>query len=123
MVQKALEGDTKAAEWVAARAFPKTRLVQFELPDIQSAADAEKALGAVLQAVAAGKLSVEEGDKLAGTIGRLGESVHMRLVEDRLNALEAAQPATVTSYERIAERSGGTGPYRKPLARIGISRR
>jgi hypothetical protein len=102
MVQKALEGDTKAAEWVAARAFPKTRLVQFELPDIQSAADAEKALGAVLQAVAAGKLSVEEGDKLAGTIGRLGEAVHMRLVEDRLNALEAAQPATVTSYKRIA---------------------
>jgi hypothetical protein len=74
MVQKALEGDVKAAEWV----------------------------GAVLQAVAAGKLSVEEGDKLAGTIGRLGEAVHMRLVEDRLNALEAAQPATVTSYKRIA---------------------
>jgi hypothetical protein len=97
MVQKAIEGDVKAAEWVASRAFPKTRLVQFELPTIESAADAEKALGAVLQAVAAGKLSVEEGDKLAGTIGRLGEAVHMRLVEERLEALESASNAkTIT---------------------------
>jgi hypothetical protein len=39
MVNLALEGDIKAAEWVASRAFPKTRLVQFELPAIESAAD------------------------------------------------------------------------------------
>jgi hypothetical protein len=77
MVNAALAGEIKAAEWVASRAFPKTRLTQ-------------------------GKLSVEEGDKLAGTIGRLGEAVHMRIVEERLNALEAAQPVTVTSYKRIA---------------------
>jgi hypothetical protein len=54
---------------------------------------AEKALGAVLQAVAAGKLSVEEGDRLVGTIGRLGDVVHMRLIEERLGALEAAGKA------------------------------
>jgi hypothetical protein len=61
---------------------------------------AEKALGAVLQAVAAGKLSVEEGDKLAGTIGRLGEAVHMRLVEERLAALEATSNAKTITYQK-----------------------
>jgi hypothetical protein len=82
MVQKALEGDVKAAEWV----------------------------GAVLQAVAAGKLSVEEGDKLAGTIGRLGEAVH-RIVEERLNALEAAQPVTVTSLRTCSmDETGSASP-------------
>jgi hypothetical protein len=97
MVQKALEGDVKAAEWVASRAFPKTRLCVFELPTIESAADAEKALGCVLAAVAAGKLSVEEGDKLAGTISKLGDAVHQRLIEERLSALEAAGDAkTIT---------------------------
>jgi hypothetical protein len=32
MINKALEGDLKAAEWVAARAFPKTRLLSFATP-------------------------------------------------------------------------------------------
>ena len=44
------------------------------------------------------KRKISEGDKLAGTISRLGDAVHQRLVEERLSALEQAQsPKTITA--------------------------
>jgi hypothetical protein len=104
VVALAKEGDSAANTALLNRLWPapRGRLCVFELPPIQTAADAEKAIGAVLQAVASGKLTVDEGDKLAATIGRMGEAVHMRLVEERLAALEAAQPQQINSYRRVA---------------------
>jgi hypothetical protein len=101
MVQKAIEGDTKAAEWVASRAFSKDRTVQFEIPPIASAGDAENAIGAVLASVASGKLSVNEGAKLTDIIKAMGETVHMRLVEERLERLEAQQAGKLIEYRRV----------------------
>jgi hypothetical protein len=105
-VQAAAEsGDMVACKLILDRLAPppRGRLCVFALPAIQTAADAEAAIGAVLAAVATGKLTVDEGDKLAGTIQRMGEAVHMRLVEERLAALEAATNGqTITSYRRVA---------------------
>ncbi len=52
--------------------------------------------------MAAGKLTVDEGDKLAGTNQRMGEAVHMRLVEERLAALEAASNAKTLTYRKVS---------------------
>jgi hypothetical protein len=35
-------------------------------------------------------------------IARLGEAVHMRLVEERLERLEASQPQQIASYRKVA---------------------
>jgi hypothetical protein len=103
MINLALAGDTKAAEMVLSRALGKGRLATFALPAITSAADAEIAIGAVLSAVAAGKISADDADKIVSIIKSMGETVHMRLVEERLAALEAAtRPREISSYRKVA---------------------
>src|ERR1700722_7124409 len=82
MINLALAGDVKAAEMVLSRALGKGRLSTFELPPIQSAADAETAIGAVLAAVAGGKISADDAEKIVSIIQSMGETVHMRLVEE-----------------------------------------
>jgi hypothetical protein len=102
MINQALAGDTKAAEMVLSRALGKGRLATFELPAITSAADAETAIGAVLSAVAGGKISADDADKIVSIIKSMGETVHMRLVEVRLAALEAAtRPREIGSYRKV----------------------
>jgi hypothetical protein len=102
MVNAALAGDIKAAEWVASRAFPKTRLLSFELPAINTAADGEAAIGAVLAAVAGSKISAEEADRIVSIIKTKVETQHARLVEERLEALEAAGNAKTITGRRLA---------------------
>jgi hypothetical protein len=59
------------------------------------------AVGAILAAVAAGKLTVDEGDKLASIVHRKAETQHLRLIEERLAAVEAANNAKTLTYRRI----------------------
>jgi hypothetical protein len=104
-VQAAAEaGDMVACKLILDRLAPppKGRLVIFNLPPINTAADAETAIGAVLTAVAAGKLTVDEGDKLAGIIERKAEATHLRELTDRLAALEAAGKPQELTYRRVA---------------------
>jgi hypothetical protein len=92
VVKLAKEGDSAAYTALLNRLWvpPKGRLVAFHLPPIQTAADAEAAIGAVLAAVAGGKLTVDEGDKLASIVQRKAEATHLRVIEERLAELEAA---------------------------------
>ncbi len=103
VVALAKEGDSAAYTALLNRLWPppKGRLVQFELPPIETAADAEAAVGAILAAVAAGKLTVDEGDKLASIVHRKAETQHLRLIEERLAAVEAANNAKTLTYRRI----------------------
>jgi hypothetical protein len=102
-VKMAKEGKPWAVEAILARVWPapKERTVRFELPPILTAADAEAAIGAVLQAVAAGFVSPTEGDKIVSIIQTKAEATHMREIEDRMTALEQAQPRTIESYRRL----------------------
>jgi hypothetical protein len=72
------------------------------LPAIDSAADGEAAIGAVLSAVAGSKISAEEADRIVSIIKTKVETQHARLVEERLEKLEQAQPQTIGSYKRLA---------------------
>jgi hypothetical protein len=105
LVTAAKDGDVQSAALLLARLWPppKGRLVAFDLPPIQTAADAENAITAVLAAVASAKLSIEEGERLVSLIEKKAEVTHMRELSDRLAALEAAGTAkTITSYARVA---------------------
>jgi hypothetical protein len=100
----ALNNDLVACKLILDRLAPppRGRLVNFDLPAITSAADAELAISAILAACAAGRLTVDESDKLAAVVTRKAEATHMRLVEERLRRLEQAQPQQIASYRKVA---------------------
>jgi ribosomal protein L17 len=105
VVTLAKEGKPDAYNAILARLWPppKGRLVSFALPPIQTAADAEAAIGAVLAAVAAAKLSADEADKIVSIIERKADVTHMAEVERRLAELEAAtKPREISSYRKMA---------------------
>jgi hypothetical protein len=105
MVTKAaLDGDMQAAKLVLGLLIPvpKDRVVKFDLPPITNASDAEAAIGSVLAAVAAGRLTPGEGDRIVSIIKTKAEATHMREMEDRMTALEQAQPHQIRSYRKVA---------------------
>jgi hypothetical protein len=75
MINKALEGDVKAAEWCASRVFPRERLVKFEMMKIEKPEDVQTAVAGFINAVAQGKLSVGEAEKLVNMASKLGDAI------------------------------------------------
>lgn len=89
-VTMALGGDTTALRLCLERIAPprKDSPVQFDLPPMQSAADAAKAAGAVLDAVAAGELTPTEGAHLMGLVEGYRRALETSELEARVTALE-----------------------------------
>jgi hypothetical protein len=75
MINKALEGDAKAAEWCASRVFPKERLVKFEMMKIEKPEDVQTAVAGFINAVALGILSVNEAERLVNMASKLGDAI------------------------------------------------
>jgi hypothetical protein len=46
-------------------------------------------------------LTVDEADRLASIIQRKAEATHMRVIEERLDALEAASRPKELTYRRV----------------------
>jgi hypothetical protein len=101
-VKLAKAGEPWAARELLSRLWPapKERTVRFELPPLLTAADAEAAITAVLAAVAGGSVSPSEGDKIVSIIKTKAETTHMREIEDRMTALEAASNAKTITYRK-----------------------
>jgi hypothetical protein len=97
----ATAGDLVAAKLTLDRLAPapKSRTVTFELPAINSAADGEAAIAALLAACGAGKLTPDEAKTLSEIVTRKVETTHMRVLEERMQVLEAK---TIGSYKRIS---------------------
>jgi hypothetical protein len=89
--EKAREGDVRAAELLLryCAPLPRSRLVKFPLPPLNTLGDVTAATAAVLQGVAAGQLTIEEGDMLANILERHGKAINDAEIEHRLAALEA----------------------------------
>jgi hypothetical protein len=92
-INAALGGDSTALRLCLERIAPapRERAVQFDIPEIKSAADVPPALAAVITAVAAGDLLPGEGTALAGLIDRYRSAYEIEEIERRVAALEAAQ--------------------------------
>lgn len=89
-VELALDGDTTALRLCLERIAPakKDAPVQFDLPPMQSAADAAKAAGAVLDAVAMGDLTPTEGAHIMGLVETYRRALETTELEARVAALE-----------------------------------
>lgn len=92
-VDMALGGDTTALRLCLERIAPprKDVPVTFDLPPMTSAADAAKAAGAVLAAVASGDLTPTEGAHVMALIETYRRTLETTDLEARLAALEARQ--------------------------------
>ena len=92
-VTMALDGDATALRLCLERIAPprKDAPVAFTLPPMQSAADAAKAAGAVLEAVAEGDLTPTEGAYIMGLVENYRRTLETTELEARVAALEGGE--------------------------------
>lgn len=92
-IQSALDGDGTALRLCLERIVPprRDRPVSFDLPAITTAGDASRAMGAVLEAVAAGDVTPSEAEGIAKIVEGYLRALETTEFEKRLAMLEAAQ--------------------------------
>jgi hypothetical protein len=93
LLRKALEiaiaGDVGMIKFLLGRILPRERLVKLDLPRMESADDAVEALGAIVQAVTAGKISPSEGAAVATLINSYAQAIDLADLVKRMNSVEA----------------------------------
>ncbi len=89
-VELALEGDTTALRLCMERIAParKDAPVNVELPPMETADDAAKAMGALVEAVAGGALAPSEAAAVAGLVETYRKALETSELEARVAALE-----------------------------------
>ncbi len=90
-IELALDGDTVALRLCLERIAPsrKERAVRFDLPPIETAADAVKATAALVAAVAAGELTIGQAAELGKLVEAFVRAIEATDTERRLAELEA----------------------------------
>ena len=95
LTRKAIElaqgGDTVALRLCLERIYPvrKGRLINLDLPDVESAREVLKAIGSTISAVAEGEITPEEGSLVAGLLETKRKAIETLEFEDRLTRLES----------------------------------
>jgi hypothetical protein len=89
-VEKALQGDSPMLRALLSTLVPprRERTVEFDLPKIESAADAPKASAAVIAACAAGELSPHEARQIMELISTHKGTIEVAELAARVDALE-----------------------------------
>ena len=89
-VEMALAGDPMALRLCLERILParKDRPVAFDMPQLETAQDAAKAIAAILEGVARGELTPAEGTALAALVGNFVSTFEAVDLERRIAALE-----------------------------------
>jgi hypothetical protein len=90
-IEKAKEGDAKAAEMILSRVWParKGRAINLNLPPLEKPADIVAALGAVADAVAVGQISPDEAQAVAAVLETKRRAIETTDLEKRIETLEA----------------------------------
>lgn len=90
-IELALDGDVQALRLCLDRIAPatKSRRVEFDLPEIVTATDVLRGLGAVLSAVASGDLTPDEGEILSKLLELKRRALETVGLESRVTALES----------------------------------
>lgn len=94
LINKAIElakaGDAPALRLCIDRLTParRDRHIEFDMPDIESPADAVKALGAITKAVAGGEITPSEGTELSKLIENFASTLQVATFAERLEKLE-----------------------------------
>jgi len=91
VIELARKDDLTALRLCLERILPprRERLLQFELPPLESAADARKAMAAITAAVANGDITTTEALELANLVVAFIKAIEVSEFEEWLNYLEA----------------------------------
>ena len=97
MIDAAKNGDTAAGRCLIERLVPprKDRAVSFAMPVLESAADAPRAMAAIVAGVASGDLTASEAHDLAGMVEKFAKSVELAELAVRLSAIERQLEARI----------------------------
>ncbi len=89
-IDRALEGDGVALRLCLERILParKDRPLSLQVPKIEKAADAARAMGAILAGVASGLVTPSEANEIARLIETYLKTLEVTDLEDRLASLE-----------------------------------
>jgi hypothetical protein len=89
-VERAKEGDPAALRLVLERLIPpvRERRLALDLPKIETPAGITAAIGAVLEAVGAGKITTSEGQAIAGLLESQRKSLETLELEARIKVIE-----------------------------------
>ena len=88
-VQLAKAGNVVMLKFLLGRLLPRERLINIEMPTMETADDAVEALGSVLRAVSEGEISPSEGAAVAALISSYSRAIDLADAVKRLDALEA----------------------------------
>ena len=91
-IELALKGDMQALRLCLDRICPprKDRPISLELPTVETIPDIVTAIGATLEAVAAGEITPTEGQAVAGLLESKRKAIETEELERRLRRLEDA---------------------------------
>jgi len=95
VIEKAQEGDTQALKLCLERILPpiKDTPINFDLPKIGKTASSILTFGmAVIKAVANGEITPSEGDMLMNMLEKFGRAIDLKILEERILALEESIP-------------------------------
>lgn len=93
-VELALEGDTTALRLCLERILPARKeaaLAPLDLPQVEGAADLPQLTAAILDSVAAGRITPGEGQALAALANAHAKTLEIAELEQRITALEEKQ--------------------------------
>lgn len=91
-VTMALAGDMTALRLCMERIYParKDTPVCFDMPELETAADAMKAMAAIMAAVASGDLTPAEANELGKLVDTFTRAIEAHELDERLRRLESA---------------------------------
>jgi hypothetical protein len=92
MVKAALNGDTTAARILLDRSVPVLKPIDRAVP-VPLGSDLAQASRVILDGLASGALTPDQGAALAGIVASLARTLELVEFEERLSALEAANVA------------------------------
>ena len=89
-IEMAKAGDACALRLVLERLIPpvRERRISLELPKVKTPAGVTAAIGTVLEAIAAGKITTSEGQALAGLLSEQRRNIEVTELEARIRNLE-----------------------------------
>jgi hypothetical protein len=105
VIEAAKGGDMAAAKLIVDRVLPKRLCRPLDglvLPQINSVADACKAMEAITNAVLAGVLSAEEGAHLSAVVETFRRTIEVAEVVARVERLERLQASKLSASKRLA---------------------
>jgi hypothetical protein len=93
----ALAGDVPMLKFIIGRLLPRDRLIQFDLPRMDSAEDAIEAFASISAAVSSGTITPSEAAGIAAVLDSYVRAIDIADVVKRLDILEATFKAELRS--------------------------